>query len=152
MSDESKPPRTGLSGIASVIGGLLGALSRFRVLGREIRETGRDIREGERSIADELHLARPEKAEATEQVEHRPATPEEPAPIQPPAPDLPPGWNLPKPQKLPTPTYWPAVLAFGIVLVAWGPITHWYIALLGFVIAVIGVRGWIGELRYESKA
>jgi len=64
--------------------------------------------------------------------------------------EWPPDWNEPRPHKLPRPTYWPAVLAFGIVLIAWGPVTSIAIALIGIVVSVMAIAGWIGELRHES--
>jgi len=64
--------------------------------------------------------------------------------------EWPPDWNEPRPQKLPRPTYWPGVLAFGIVLIAWGPVTSIIIALIGIVVSLIAIAGWIGELRHES--
>lgn len=59
------------------------------------------------------------------------------------------GWQSPQPEGLSKPTYWPASLAFGITVLAWGPVTSWIVAAVGFVICVISLAGWIGDLRYE---
>lgn len=59
------------------------------------------------------------------------------------------GWHPPKAEKLPKPTYWPASLAFGITVLAWGPLTSWIIAAVGCIVCVASLAGWIGDLRYE---
>ncbi len=48
---------------------------------------------------------------------------------------------------LPAPTYMPAVMALGIVLTLWGIVTTLLISLLGIVLCVIALIGWIGEIR-----
>ncbi len=58
-------------------------------------------------------------------------------------------WQRPKPDKLPRPTYWPAFLAFGIVSSLSGIVTSWVVASVGGVVFLIGLIGWIGELRHE---
>lgn len=73
-------------------------------------------------------------------------------PSQPSEAELPPGWNLARPHKLPRPTYWPAVLAGGVVVFAWGPPTSWTVSVVGAVVSIVAIRGWIGELRHESKS
>lgn len=60
------------------------------------------------------------------------------------------GWNQPQPARLPRPTFWPAVLAFGIVLIPLGIITNLIISGVGLIIFALGLAGWIGELRNES--
>jgi hypothetical protein len=62
------------------------------------------------------------------------------------------GWNYPKPERLPQPTYWPLVVAFGIALTLFG-IVHsiaitYVISVVGLVLLVIGISGWIGDLRH----
>jgi hypothetical protein len=64
---------------------------------------------------------------------------------------LPPGWHKPQPEKLPEPTYWPAVLAFAMVLFAWGWVTDLYISVIGFVLSGVALAGWIGDLRHEAN-
>ena len=52
-------------------------------------------------------------------------------------------------ETLARPTFWPAGIAFGITLLAWGLITS--VVLIGFGLAVfiVSLIGWIGELRHE---
>lgn len=50
---------------------------------------------------------------------------------------------------LPRPTYWPAVLAFGITLLAFGFVTTFYISLVGVLVIFLAIGGWIGELLHE---
>ena len=66
-----------------------------------------------------------------------------------PAEALPPGWNRPLPHTLPRPTAWPAVLAFGTCLLAWGVVTSWLIAGLGLILFGAGGVGWIMEMRKD---
>ena len=61
------------------------------------------------------------------------------------------GWNRPKPEVLPEPTWWPAALALGSTLLAWGLITSFIVLLIGFVTFVIALVGWIGDIRHENK-
>lgn len=49
---------------------------------------------------------------------------------------------------LPRPTYWPAALAFGITLLAWGFVTAAAISLAGVLVILLAVGGWIGELLH----
>ncbi len=53
------------------------------------------------------------------------------------------------PERLAQPTYWPAVLALAIAFVLWGAVTSLVISGVGLLLAVIGLAGWIGELRHE---
>lgn len=50
---------------------------------------------------------------------------------------------------LPRPTYWPAALAFGITLLAWGFVTTVYISIVGILMIFLAIGGWIGELLHE---
>ncbi len=61
----------------------------------------------------------------------------------------PPGWSVARPERLAQPTYWPAVLALAIAFVLWGAVTSLVISGVGLLLAVIGLAGWIGELRHE---
>jgi hypothetical protein len=61
-----------------------------------------------------------------------------------------PGWNLPRPAHLPHPTYWPAVLAMGIVFLAWGLVTNAVVTIVGVVIFFVALLGWIGDMRHDS--
>ena len=58
-------------------------------------------------------------------------------------------WNRPKPERLPRPTYWPALLATGIVLFAYGfTFSPWFI-VTGAIMSIASIAGWIAELRHE---
>ena len=48
--------------------------------------------------------------------------------------------------ELPAPTAWPIVLALGICLLAAGVVTNLAFSLLGLILAVAGVRGWVLDL------
>ena len=61
-------------------------------------------------------------------------------------------WSEPRPQNIPRPTYSPAVLALAIVCLLWGTVTTYLISLLGVILFVIGLAGWIGELRHEHES
>ncbi|MHB2016910.1 MAG: hypothetical protein ACYCW6_08210 [Candidatus Xenobia bacterium] len=56
-----------------------------------------------------------------------------------------------QPDVMPTPTYMPAVVALGISLLVWGIITSPIILIAGLGILVLGVAGWIGDLKHESE-
>jgi hypothetical protein len=63
-------------------------------------------------------------------------------------PQLHPGWELVEREPLPAPTYWPAALAFGIVLLCWGIVTSWIVGLVGGIVLAVALVGWIGDLRH----
>lgn len=63
--------------------------------------------------------------------------------------ELHPGWSLPRPQNLPKPTYNPAVLALGLVFLAFGVLTSYYVSAVGALLFLIGLTKWIGELQHE---
>ena len=54
------------------------------------------------------------------------------------------------PEELPEPTYWPFYLAMGIMFLAWGLLTMWEFSLLGLIIMIIALVGWINILRHEK--
>lgn len=56
----------------------------------------------------------------------------------------------PKPESLPEPTYWPAILAVGVTLLAWGVVTSVLLSLLGLGISIVAVVKWIGDIRHEQ--
>jgi membrane-bound ClpP family serine protease len=64
---------------------------------------------------------------------------------------LKPGWSRPKPAVLPRPTYWPVIMALGITFLAWGIVTTWITAVLGTVLFVLSLVGWIGDIRNEPQ-
>ena len=55
-----------------------------------------------------------------------------------------------KPETLPESTYWPAVLAAGVTLLAWGVVTSLLLSLLGLGMSVVAVVNWIGDIRHEQ--
>jgi hypothetical protein len=54
-----------------------------------------------------------------------------------------------QPEELPEPTYWPFYLAMGISFLAWGLLTMWEFSLLGLILIIISLVGWINILRHE---
>jgi hypothetical protein len=58
-------------------------------------------------------------------------------------------WHEAAPEELPEPTYWPFYLAMGIMFLAWGLLTMWEFSLLGIIIMIIALVGWINVLRHE---
>ena len=60
------------------------------------------------------------------------------------------GWAPAKPEVLPRRrTAWPAAAALGIVLIFFGVVTAWLVAIVGAALLAIAAAGWIGELRYD---
>ena len=58
------------------------------------------------------------------------------------------GWVKPLPEKLPRPTYWPILVAMGVMMMAMGVVTNYVVTIFGFVLLVIAIAGWIGEIIY----
>ncbi len=58
------------------------------------------------------------------------------------------GWHAPDHLDLPAPTYWPAVTALAIVFLAWGIVTFWLISVVGLLLLIVGLAGWIGDLQH----
>ena len=59
-----------------------------------------------------------------------------------------PGWTRPKPEVLPAHTWWPAFLALGATLIAWGLITSFIVLIIGLITFAVSLAGWIGDLRH----
>jgi hypothetical protein len=59
------------------------------------------------------------------------------------------GWNQPGPAAIPPPTVWPAAVALGITLLAWGVVASPIILVFGLVLFGVSLGGWIGEIRHE---
>ena len=55
----------------------------------------------------------------------------------------------PLPEVLPKPTYWPAVTAAGATLLAFGVVTSFAFSAVGLIAFVLGVAGWVNEMRHE---
>ena len=60
-------------------------------------------------------------------------------------------WSSPKPETLAEPTWYPAALAFGVTLTAWGLIASAIVLAMGLVVVVLSLSGWIGDIRHERK-
>lgn len=59
------------------------------------------------------------------------------------------GWSEARPAHIPAPSYWPMVLALGIVLLAYSLVSSWWFTMLGTLLFVVALIGWIGALRHE---
>lgn len=59
-------------------------------------------------------------------------------------------WVKAQPQKMPKPTYWPFFMAMGTAFLLWGLVAGWVIGLIGVLIMVVALGGWIANLRHES--
>jgi hypothetical protein len=60
-------------------------------------------------------------------------------------------WNKPHGGHIPEPTYMPVMMALGMVCMLWGIVTTPLMSLVGAVLFVISITGWIGELRHEHR-
>ena len=49
---------------------------------------------------------------------------------------------------LPAPSIWPVVLAFGLTVLSFGILTHVAFVVFGLLITLLGIAGWIGDLRH----
>jgi len=58
--------------------------------------------------------------------------------------------NKPLPETLPRPTVWPATVALGSTLLAFGVVTHWIMSLTGLGLFLLGAGGWIKDLRNDQ--
>lgn len=61
------------------------------------------------------------------------------------------GWTQPQGMHIPEPTYMPLALAIGAMCLLWGIVTTPLLSLAGGILFVIGISGWIGELRHEHR-
>jgi hypothetical protein len=59
------------------------------------------------------------------------------------------GGARPLPERLPKPTVWPATVALGTTLLAFGVVTQWIISLAGLALFLLGAVGWFKDLRNE---
>ena len=59
------------------------------------------------------------------------------------------GYSVPLPAVVPRATFWPAAAALAVMLVAWGLVTSPVILVVGGVLLVTSIAGWIGEIRHE---
>lgn len=61
------------------------------------------------------------------------------------------GWTKPQPEELPEPTYWPAAMALGIIFLLWGAASSFIVSIVGLIVLVISLIGWIGAIRHEQQ-
>ena len=61
-------------------------------------------------------------------------------------------WSTPKPEQIPHPTYWPPVMALGTILLLWGIVTSWMISLVGLMLFICSISGWIWELYHDNES
>jgi len=58
-------------------------------------------------------------------------------------------WNKPLPELIPPPTYAPALMAAGIVLLFWGPVTIWIVSVAGVGFIIGSLIIWIKAIRKD---
>jgi hypothetical protein len=117
----------------AAIGGAIGLVALVRDLARGGRDEALPPMERTTDPA-----APPPAAAEPAYEDERPA----PAPLRP-------GWHAVEREPLPRPTYWPAALAFAIVLLAWGIATTWLISAVGAILLAASLAGWVGELLHD---
>jgi len=54
-------------------------------------------------------------------------------------------------EELPRPTYWPIAMAVAITLIAFGFVNALLITIIGIVLLVVALIGWIGDVRDEAR-
>jgi len=59
--------------------------------------------------------------------------------------------NKAKPERLPSPSYWPFFTAVGFTFLLWGMVAGWMLCAAGILIITVSLRGWINNLRDETK-
>lgn len=67
------------------------------------------------------------------------------------AENVPEGWTHLPLEHLPNPTFWPAGFALGITFVFWGLITSWVVLVVGLILFIGSLAGWIYDIRHEWK-
>lgn len=56
------------------------------------------------------------------------------------------------PPHMPAPTVWPVTIAAGLTLLAWGAVTSPIFSTVGALVLLMGIAGWIRELRRDARA
>lgn len=161
MSRKPFSLKTVLLDIGAVLGGALGVSTLMRRLtgtpaephdravaavgdhGADVRRGGTSVQTAQTSKAAQAGTTEPRRAPRA--LDARPDTPAE----QPHVDQTGEGSPAPAHPLLPRPTYWPVALAFGITLLAWGFVTTFYITLVGVLVILLAIGGWIGELLHE---
>jgi hypothetical protein len=54
-------------------------------------------------------------------------------------------------EELPRPTYWPITMAVAITLIAFGIVNSFLIIIIGIVLLIVSLVGWIGDVRDEAR-
>ncbi len=54
-------------------------------------------------------------------------------------------------EELPKPTYWPISMAVAITLIAFGIVNALLIVIIGIILLIISLVGWIGDVRDEAR-
>jgi len=60
-------------------------------------------------------------------------------------------WHAPLPKAAPAPTYAPAALALGLLLAAWGVMTHWIMTATGAALTGWALAEWFAGLRSDWR-
>ena len=51
--------------------------------------------------------------------------------------------------RIPQPTIWPATVALGVTGMAFGVVTQWILSAAGLFLFVLGIAGWIEDLKKD---
>ncbi len=54
-------------------------------------------------------------------------------------------------EELPKPTYWPVTMAVAMTLIAFGIVNALLIIIIGIILLIISLVGWIGDVRDEAR-
>ncbi len=68
-----------------------------------------------------------------------------------PAVKIKPGWFALPVENLPHSTYWPVVLSLGLLFGVFGLVTSFIFSLVGIVLFILGIAGWIGNMWNEQS-
>lgn len=60
------------------------------------------------------------------------------------------GWSTPAPEKLPEPTSWPFLMALGVTFLLFGVVTSYLFSAVGFLLMIVSITGWIGEVVHAD--
>jgi cytochrome c oxidase subunit 1 len=71
---------------------------------------------------------------------------------QTPTPEAPEGHPDDGPTHVPGPSFWPILLALGIAMSLIGVITKIEVVVIGLIIVVASLTGWVREARHEYRS
>ncbi|MGA7087232.1 MAG: cytochrome c oxidase subunit 4 [Candidatus Dormiibacterota bacterium] len=71
---------------------------------------------------------------------------------QPPTPEATQGHHGEDAPHLPGPSFWPFLLALGIAMSLIGVITKIEVVVIGLVVVVAALAGWVREARHEYRS